>query len=436
MRRDDVGHNSRDRLARKSKPRLEGLEDRKLLYSTTGGLWSHPERVTFSLVPDGTNIGGSSSALYSTLNSQYSGWQAVFNQAAAIWEAVANVNLVQVSDNGAAMGSGTYQQGDPNMGDIRISAISLASNVLATTMLPPALNGGSNAGDIVFNKNINWTKGTGYDLLTVAVHEFGHALGMGHSLITSAEMYANYTTTKSALVADDINGAVAIYTARQPDAWTQTYHNTTMANAPDISSMIDSSTGQAELDSLNIVNASTANWFKVVVPSYSASTATFTMQSTNLSELSPRIQVYNSAGTSLGYAYVTSAYGATVSFSLGGISPGQTYYIKAMAAGAGPTGAGGYGLQLNFGTQTQAPIDPPNTIVAATADQAAGSIGSAPGWGPPGRTIYVPEQTTVGDITGWGDSLSIGKVHPRVSHSHPRGPVNQGHGHGHVKKHH
>ena len=200
---------------RAAHPLLEGLEDRLLLYSTLGAQWTYGSRITFSFVPDGTSIGGTPSVLFQTLNAKFSTatWQQQFQKAAAVWQNVTNINLAQVSDDGSSLGANGNQQDDSRFGDIRISAIPQSSGTLATCFLPPPINGGSDAGDIVFNSNVNWQVNSTYDLETVAIHEIGHALGMGHSQITTADMYAYYNGQKQSLTTDDTGGIQSIYGA-------------------------------------------------------------------------------------------------------------------------------------------------------------------------------------------------------------------------------
>ena len=71
--------------------------------------------------------------------------------------------------------------------------------------------------DILFNSNQPWDSYRGslrsaYDIRRVALHESGHALGMAHSSLSSAIMYA-YITNNDTLSSDDIAGAQSLYGA-------------------------------------------------------------------------------------------------------------------------------------------------------------------------------------------------------------------------------
>ncbi len=66
------------------------------------------------------------------------------------------------------------------------------------------------------NSAANWHINSDYDLETVAIHEFGHALGLGQSQIATACMYAYYNAMKQSLTSDDVAGIKSVW-APQPD---------------------------------------------------------------------------------------------------------------------------------------------------------------------------------------------------------------------------
>lgn len=90
------------------------------------------------------------------------------------------------------------------------------NGVLAHAFYPPP-NSGSLAGDVHFDEDENWTNITQVsgsqpiDLQTVALHEIGHSLGLAHSNVSSAIMYAYYGGSRRALAQDDIDGIRVIY---------------------------------------------------------------------------------------------------------------------------------------------------------------------------------------------------------------------------------
>src|SRR6478672_6947649 len=91
-------YGSAPRCDRVALPGLENLEERLLLYSTLGE-WTYSSRITYSFMPDGTTVGGVPSALFQKLNASFPtvSWAQQIEQAAALWENVANLNLALVS---------------------------------------------------------------------------------------------------------------------------------------------------------------------------------------------------------------------------------------------------------------------------------------------------------------------------------------------------
>jgi hypothetical protein len=366
-------------------------------------------------------------------------WQNQFRQAAAIWEAVTNINLVEVPDNGTAFDASGNQQSDPRFGDIRIAGISQASNVLGLSFFPPPYNGGTLAGDIVMNSSQPWQVNNTYDILTVAVHEMGHALGMDHSTIAQADMYANYTGTNQALNSDDVTGVQTVYGPRHSSAGES---NNTAGAATSLTPYINSQS-QVILSGLNITANNDYDWYSVTVPSATSGTMVVSMQSTTLSLLSPKLVVYNSSLSGLAQVAAPNAFGQTVSVTLSGVKPGQVYYFKAMAANTGPTGGGGYGLEVNFSSNAMSPITPPNTNVAQKPDQSSGAYapqqtggGGGGGGGLFGGLVggligflfnLVDHVLTLGDLTGYGDYQTIGPGSHHHAVSHPGGQAHTGH---------
>jgi hypothetical protein len=391
---------SRRGALRGTRPDLEGLERRLLLYSNLGDQWTFSDRITYSLMPDGTSVGGVPSALFQTLNAKFATatWEQQIEAAASLWENVTNVNLSMVSDGGEPVGTSGDQQDDPRFGDIRIGAVPLNSSVLAVTFLPPPANGGTQAGDILLNSNVNWQINSNYDLLTVVAHEFGHALGLGESSVSTAVMYGTYNGIKQALVSDDISGVQSIYGTRQFDQFnTGGQRDNTYTTATNINSYMNNS--QIAIPALDVTTSGDSEWFYVNVPASSTGTMSVTVQSSNLSSLSPKLQVYSSGLSLVGQAGTVASLGASVTVSAS-VQPGQGYYIKVLAAG-GPGPIGSYGLLVNFGSQTHAPISPPNTMVA---QQPNGSGGTSNDNAPtsPLDAIF----SAIGTLTGWVDAYT------------------------------
>lgn len=91
-------------------------------------------------------------------------------------------------------------------------------NVLAHAFYPPPC-GGLNAGALHFDEDETWGLSHSintFDTETVALHEIGHLLGLDHSTIQSAVMFANYGGQLHSLSNDDIQGVRSLYGRRGP----------------------------------------------------------------------------------------------------------------------------------------------------------------------------------------------------------------------------
>lgn len=147
-----------------------------------------PVTITYSFVPDGTNIPGfngepsSPSELFAVMNASFPGgetaWKAQVASAFSLWDVPSAITYVEVADDGAAFNTATGVLG--SRGDVRISMhlIDGNSNVLAYNFFP------SGGGDMVLDSGdvslFTNTGGTFRRFRNVLAHEHGHGLGFEH----------------------------------------------------------------------------------------------------------------------------------------------------------------------------------------------------------------------------------------------------------------
>ena len=365
-----VHHPRHSSLRLRARLTLERLETRVVPYTTSGGAWPNPHLVTISFVPDGTDQGGVSSNLFATLNAHpgwtTATWQNQILKAAQAWAQQTNINFAVVSDNGTGIGGGPYEQGDPGMGDIRIGGYNFGFGALAGAEYPPQVNNYSVAGDIDFNTGVGWNITTAYDLFSVAMHEMGHAIGMGESTSYGSVMQGAYAW-HNGLSNDDITGIHTVYGgARAYDSYYGApTPNNSFATAADVSSSINPMTLAAVVNPLDITTTAVKEYFKFTVPSGSQSSFTVTVQSSGLSLLAPTLSVYNSSQVLVGTVSGAGHYGTTITYTVTGASPGQTYYVKVGGADTTAFGTGAYGLVLNFGTLPAPTVASPTVAILA-----------------------------------------------------------------------
>ena len=143
------------------------------------------------------------------------------------WAAVsAFTNLGNVVDGGVDIGALQFTGG--HLGDIRVGAFAFdgAFGVLAHNFQPGTQAlfgpGGTAGGDSHYDSDETWSDDAlddnsdgDIDLYTVMLHEFGHALGLGHSATVGSVMEPFYVGARRTLTADDVAGIQFVYGPNQ-----------------------------------------------------------------------------------------------------------------------------------------------------------------------------------------------------------------------------
>jgi hypothetical protein len=345
---------------------LEILEQRLLLYSATGTKWASPN-VSASYMPDGAiTDSGAPSNLFAYLNANFStpAWQREFARSLQTWASVSPLNFHFVADNGAATGTSGAAQGDSRFGDIRLSGYARSDSYVGYTYYPSS---GTRGGDEFLATNVAFHIGTYLDLYSVFLHETGHALGLGHSDLSTAVMYPTIMSVYSGLSTDDIAGIQAIYGTRQHDAYDAGASNNSFSAA---TSLTANSSGAVSI-SADLTSVADVDYYRLAAPAQFDGTLQVSVDASHLSLLGGKISIYNSAQTLLGSATAGTGYGGLVTVSVSGLAPGETLYLVANGAATDVFGMGAYKLQAQFGGTAPPPALSINNVSLAEGDGGA-----------------------------------------------------------------
>ena len=140
----------------------------------------------------------------------------IVRDAFSVWNEVTPLRFNEVGVQDSPTFTIFWDRGDHGDGFPFDDAGSITGNTLAHAFFPPPC-GGANAGALHFDEFETWTDAAApgrIRLLNVAIHEIGHLLGLRHSNVQDAIMFAFYDDDVDSLRQDDIDGIQALYGLR------------------------------------------------------------------------------------------------------------------------------------------------------------------------------------------------------------------------------
>jgi hypothetical protein len=357
----------------------EPLEDRTVPV-VWNNPWADPEHLTLSFAPNGTDIRGRASTLFSELNPiKPDVWQREGLRAFQSWAAAGNINLSVMPDAGVPFGTPGPIQGDPRHGDIRLGAANLGDGEFAATT-PFDLFGGW-SGSVLLNTaqgfNLGGTDGKA-DLYTVLLQEAGHVFGVGNSPDPASAMYEAYQGPRAGLSAGDVADLQALYGRREPDQFDARRSNNTIGRATPL--QFAGPAGPLPRGLLlrptaadgDLTTAADVDYYSIRVP---AGVEAFTarLRTSGISLLTARLTVLDAAGRVVGSAVATDPMAGDLTVAVTNARPGSAYYLRVEGAQDDVFGIGAY--RLAAGVTAAGAVAGPATLATKAGGTSTVSLG-------------------------------------------------------------
>lgn len=328
--------------------------------------WSDAASLTVSFAPDGTRIGDHTSALFAALGSaDPHPWQSAILDAFQAWARQSQINAGLVADDGSPFGTPAVGHGDERFGDVRIGAVPMSSDEMAVAIPHDRQSAGSWAGDILFNSEAHFQSVD--EVFAVAMHEFGHVLGLGHNTDTQSPMYASLGATRMAPTNADLASLRALYGERQPDVHEGSDGNDSLARAAHIRYSDEVEAGEPLYDGstplvvyADIGGATDRDIFRLENLLGYTGPISIQLRTDGFSQLAPQLTWYSGAGDNL--LQGAAASGGNVTLHLDAATEGE-YLFQINGPSSGLDDTGTYALVITFDARLQISPDHIRDIV-------------------------------------------------------------------------
>jgi hypothetical protein len=350
---------------------LESLDQRLTLDGTASAAaalpWFDPAGLTYSFAPDGTDIGGSQSSLFAELSGAGSpqDWQDAFQQAFDEWLAPLGSTIAEVADSGDAFGTFGPTQGDARFGDVRIGAVPLSDNVMAEAVPHSIITQGSWAGDILLNANAEWQDL--HQVFSVALHEFGHVLGLNHSDDSASPMFFHGVHDATSPTAADLAVLARLYSGIELEhgaddgadggdslgepgrAWRETPHfRFNAAQAEPLQAVLSNTARYAANGTLTLAAPSMLYKLESIGDIDHAEFLNVVVSATQENGLIPQVAVYDMSGDPLPATVLHNSGGVQV-IQVKDVEPGHSYFVAVLpAAGEAQFQVGSFELLAEY----------------------------------------------------------------------------------------
>jgi hypothetical protein len=335
----------------RKRPRRWGLEalEPRLALSTTA-VWNDTSQLTLSFVPDGTDVAGAPSDLYSTLShlGTPQEWKEAILRGFQQWLIHSRANVGVVADEGQPLGTPGPRTQDARFGDIRIAARPLQSELFAIGVAQESAVGGTWAGDVIFNSQVSLSSLE--ELFAVTLHEAGHVLGLSHSDDPLSPMHVHGLPLSTELTDQDVIDIQQAQGQRLPDHYEGDLGNDTLATA---TALVFPRQTQGDLQPPILVygdltTVGDLDCFALPANHRGTGPVTVRLQSKGISLLAPHVRILARNGAVISSSTSSQVGGATLLVRIDGLDPGERYFIEVSAGASDEFAVGTYSLLVTY----------------------------------------------------------------------------------------